>query len=63
MQDVAEALNITKATVSKSLSLLKLPDDIKAQVDEGTITPSAAYEVSRLDGEDAQARTCFTHRD
>jgi ParB family chromosome partitioning protein len=54
INQVAEALNITKGTVSKSLSLLKLPDDIKAQVDEGKITPSAAYEVSRLEGENAQ---------
>ena len=51
---VAEALNITKGTVSKSLSLLKLPPDIQAQVDEGKISPSAGYEVSRLDGDAAQ---------
>ncbi|MGZ6971348.1 MAG: ParB/RepB/Spo0J family partition protein [Thermoanaerobaculia bacterium] len=54
IQQVAEALNITKGTVSKSLSLLKLPPDIQAQVDEGKISPSAGYEVSRLDGEAAQ---------
>jgi ParB family chromosome partitioning protein len=54
IQQVAEALNITKGTVSKALSLLKLPDDIQAQVDEGKIAPSAAYEVSRLDSEEAQ---------
>jgi ParB family chromosome partitioning protein len=54
IQQVAEALNITKGTVSKALSLLKLPEDIQAQVDEGTISPSAAYEVSRLDGEEAR---------
>jgi ParB family chromosome partitioning protein len=54
IQEVAEALNITKGTVSKALSLLKLPPDIQAEVDEGRISASAAYEVSRLDGEDAQ---------
>ncbi len=54
IQQVAEALNITKGTVSKSLSLLKLPPDIQGQVDEGKISPSAGYEVSRLDGEVAQ---------
>jgi ParB family chromosome partitioning protein len=54
IQQVAEALNITKGTVSKSLSLLKLPDDIRAQVDEGKLSPSSAYEVSRLGGEVAQ---------
>ena len=54
IQQVAEALNITKGTVSKSLSLLKLPPDIQAQVDEGKISPSAGYEVSRLAGDAAQ---------
>jgi ParB family transcriptional regulator, chromosome partitioning protein len=54
IQEVAEALNITKGTVSKALSLLKLPPDIQAEVDEGRISASAAYEVSRLDGEEAQ---------
>jgi ParB family chromosome partitioning protein len=52
--EVAEALNITKGTVSKALALLKLPADIQAEVDEGRISASAAYEVSRLDGEEAQ---------
>ena len=54
MQDVAEALNITKATVSKTLSLLKLPEEIQAQVNEGTISASAGYEVSRLEKPEAQ---------
>ena len=54
IQQVAEALNLTKGTVSKALSLLKLPPDIQAQVDEGKISASAGYEVSRLDGEEAQ---------
>lgn len=48
VQQVAEALNVSKGTVSKALSLLKLPPDIQAQVEEGAISPSAAYEVSRL---------------
>ena len=54
VQQVGDALNISKGTVSKALSLLKLPPDIQAQVDEGMISPSSAYEVSRLDGEKAQ---------
>jgi ParB family chromosome partitioning protein len=54
IQQVAEALNITKGTVSKALSLLKLPPDIQAQVEEGNISPSAGYEVSRLNDEAAQ---------
>ena len=54
IQQVADALNISKGTVSKALALLKLPEDIQAQVEEGQIAPTAAYEVSRVEGEGAQ---------
>ena len=54
IQQVADALNITKGTVSKALSLLKLPEDIRAQVEEGQIAPTVAYEISRVEGEGAQ---------
>ena len=54
IQQVADALSITKGTVSKALALLKLPEDIRAQVEEGQIAPTAAYEISRVEGEGAQ---------
>jgi ParB family chromosome partitioning protein len=54
IQQVAEALNITKGTVSKALSLLKLPEDIQDQVEQGSISPSSGYEVSRLKDEASQ---------
>jgi ParB family chromosome partitioning protein len=54
MQQVADALNISKGAVSKALSLLKLPEDIQEQVEQGTISPSSGYEVSRLKDEAAQ---------
>ena len=54
VQQVADALNLSKGTVSKALALLKLPPEIQAQVEEGAISPSAAYEVSRLPDEEAQ---------
>jgi ParB family chromosome partitioning protein len=54
MQQVADALNISKGGVSKALSLLKLPEDIQEQVDHGVISPSSGYEVSRLKDEDSQ---------
>jgi len=54
VQQVADALNVSKSAVSKALSLLKLPPDIQAQVEEGTISRSAGYELSRLQGEEAQ---------
>ena len=54
MQQVADALNVSKGAVSKSLALLKLPEEIQGQVDQGVISASSAYEVSRLKDEDAQ---------
>jgi ParB family transcriptional regulator, chromosome partitioning protein len=54
MQQVAEALNVSKAAVSKALSLLKLPEDIQDQVEQGAISPSSGYEVSRLKDEGSQ---------
>ncbi len=54
VQQVADALNVSKGTVSKALALLKLPADIQAQVEEGLLSPSSAYEVSRLADAGAQ---------
>ena len=54
IQQVAEALNITKGTVSKALALLKLPADIQVQIDAGELSASSGYEISRLKSEDAQ---------
>ena len=54
MQQVGEALSVTKGTVSKALSLLRLPEDIRAQVEAGVIAPTAAYEISRVEGEGPQ---------
>lgn len=54
MQQVAEALNVSKGAVSKALALLKLPEDIQEQVEQGTISPSSGYEVSRLKDAESQ---------
>ncbi|MDQ2623322.1 MAG: ParB/RepB/Spo0J family partition protein [Actinomycetota bacterium] len=54
MQQVAEALNVSKGAVSKALSLLKLPEDVQEQVEQGVISPSSGYEVSRLKDERSQ---------
>lgn len=40
--------------MSKALSLLKLPEDVREQVERGVIPPSSGYEVSRLEDERAQ---------
>lgn len=54
VQQLADRLNLSKATVVRSLALLKLPEDIRKQVDEGLIAASAAYEVARLGDEGKQ---------
>lgn len=51
---LAEALHISKATVSRVLTLLKLPEDVQKQVDQGEIPSTAAYEVAKLPSEIAR---------
>lgn len=45
---VAEALNVSKATISRVLALLKLPDDIQDQIEQGAIPATAGYELTKL---------------
>jgi ParB family chromosome partitioning protein len=54
MQQLADSLNISKGAISKALALLKLPEDIQEKVEQGVISPSSGYEVSRLKHESAQ---------
>ncbi len=51
---LAEALHVSKATISRMLALLKLPEEIKTQVDKGQIPATAAYEVAKLPTVEAQ---------
>jgi ParB family transcriptional regulator, chromosome partitioning protein len=51
---LAEALHLTGATVSRALALLELPYTVQEAVDAGTLAPSVAYEVSKLDDPEAQ---------
>ena len=55
-KQVAEALRIQPATVSRTLALLKLPADVQAHVEAGDISSRAAYEISRLDSDEARRR-------
>ena len=54
MSELAKALSISKGTVSKALALLSLPADIQEVVNDGCLSAAAAYEVSRLEGKEAQ---------
>lgn len=47
-KQVAAALQIPESTVSRSLALLRLPDDIQQQVHDGNIAARSAYELSKL---------------
>lgn len=51
---LGEHLNVTKSAVSQAVRLLNLPDEVQAQVEQGKLAPSVAYEVGKLDGPDAQ---------
>ena len=55
-KQVAEALRVTTSRVSRSLALLDLPPEIQQQVDAGTLPKSSAYEISKLDSSDQQAK-------
>jgi ParB family chromosome partitioning protein len=46
--DVADRLHRSRGAVSKALALLKLPDDVQQQVDEGTLPPSTAYQIAKV---------------
>lgn len=55
-KQVAESLRVEPATVTRTLALLKLPGDIQAQVEAGDISSRAAYEISKLDSDEARRR-------
>lgn len=53
-KELAEALRITPSKVARSLALLKLPQDIQARIESSEISPTVAYEVSKLEREEQQ---------
>ncbi|MEZ6100701.1 MAG: ParB/RepB/Spo0J family partition protein [Pirellulaceae bacterium] len=55
-KQVAEALRVTTSRISRSLALLDLPPEVQQQVDAGTLPKSAAYEISKLDSSEQQAK-------
>lgn len=54
-KQVAEALHVSQAKVSRALALLDLPESIQASVNEGTLAARSAYELSKLPREETQA--------
>ena len=55
-KQVAEALRVQPATVTRTLALLKLPGDIQTRVEVGDISSRAAYEISKLDSDEDRRR-------
>jgi len=47
-QQLAAALGISGASITRLEALLSLPEDIQAMVDDGRVPESTAYELSRL---------------
>lgn len=53
-QALAAEVGLSGATITRSESLLSLPEDIQAMVDDGRVPAAAAYELSRLPDEGSQ---------
>jgi ParB family chromosome partitioning protein len=53
-QTLAAELGISGASITRSESLLTLPEDVQALVDDGRLVESAAYEISRLPDPESQ---------
>ncbi len=47
-KSLAKALRISASRVSRSLALLKLPAEVQSLVEEGKVSATAAYEISKL---------------
>jgi ParB family transcriptional regulator, chromosome partitioning protein len=53
-QQMAAELGISGSSISKSESLLSLPEDVQEMVDNGLVSESSAYHLSRLPDEATQ---------
>ena len=54
-RQLAGELAVNPATVTRALALLDLPSDVQEAVEQGTIAPHTAYEVSKLESAELQA--------
>jgi ParB family chromosome partitioning protein len=54
-RQLAEALRISPGSVAKALALLDLPDGVRQQVEQGALSPAAAYELSKVTDPGEQA--------
>jgi ParB family chromosome partitioning protein len=52
--ELAAALHVSNATVTKTLAVLNLPPDLQEKVAKGQLSASAAYELAKVKDADAQ---------
>lgn len=55
VEQVSKRLGMSNAAVTRSLSILKLPEELRAKVASGDIPADAAYQLSRVTDEGEQA--------
>jgi ParB family chromosome partitioning protein len=53
-KQLAEALRIPPSKVTRSLALLDLPGDLQERVEAGELAARSAYEVAKLEGDEAR---------
>ena len=56
MRDLAKALSVNPSRVSRAMALLRLPQEIQQQVDEGELSARAGYELSKLESPAEQTK-------
>jgi ParB family chromosome partitioning protein len=61
-KQLAEALRIPASKVTRSLALLDLPDDLQERVEAGELAARSAYEVAKLEGDEARRAFAETVR-
>ena len=54
-RQLAEELSVAQPTISHAVALLKLPEPLQEQVEQGVLAPAAGYELSKLDNPQEQA--------
>ncbi|HEU5118117.1 MAG TPA: ParB/RepB/Spo0J family partition protein [Isosphaeraceae bacterium] len=55
VRQVAQELSVSPGAVTQALALLELPEGLQAQVEEGSLAPTVAYELSKVEDAAEQA--------
>ncbi len=52
--ELAARIHVSKASVSRAMALLKLPEDLQEKVEDGSLSPTTAYQVAKVKDADKQ---------